>query len=290
MQIPPLAVPIAAIAIASPSLVAADFNAKSARSVLDSLSGRWEGTLEYKNYGSGERVKLPSTMTVEPSMLTLSASRVITFTDPGYVVRNEDIVTFDPESARLQSVSITSGEYSSADQYTIESWEPTGPNNWTLVLSQEGQDDNRPADIRLTQTYDGASFRSRKDVRYTDDGAGDWEFRNEITYERAAFDPSELVGTWAVDLRPTPAAAPYTVELVIASVGDGTLEGTFYNGSAISNANVETTKAGVSFAFTTFDGSELYGTQGTLIGGELRGATHAPGRGFLMPWRGRRAE
>ncbi len=99
---------------------------------------------------------------------------------------------------------------------------------------------------------------------------------------------TSLLGTWRVDLRPTPDADPYLIDLVIASVDNGSIVGTFYNGSPITNARVTNAFGVIRFAFVTEDGSGPYHTSGEIVGDTITGLTHAIGRDFVMPWRGER--
>lgn len=97
-------------------------------------------------------------------------------------------------------------------------------------------------------------------------------------------DLSKLVGTWKVDLRPTPDAAEYFQEFVITKFDGKTFTGTFY-GAPIKGGVVNTDWETVYLAFTSEDGSGLYAHFATLEGNKLKGATNSTGRGFLMPWR-----
>lgn len=100
---------------------------------------------------------------------------------------------------------------------------------------------------------------------------------------------ADLVGTWKVDLRPTPDAAPYYQEFVVEKVDGTAFFGSFY-GTPIENALANTDWAQVHFAFTTSDGSGAYNTSGVLVGSQLKGTTHSIGRGFLNVWTAERAE
>lgn len=97
-------------------------------------------------------------------------------------------------------------------------------------------------------------------------------------------DLSGLVGTWKVDLRPTPDAAAYFQEFVITKIDGKTFTGTFY-GAPIKNGRVNTDWETVYLAFTSEDGSGLYAHFAMLDGSTLKGATNSTGRGFLLPWR-----
>lgn len=98
-------------------------------------------------------------------------------------------------------------------------------------------------------------------------------------------DASELIGTWLIDLRPSPNAAPYVQEMTITSVENGRLQGTFY-GSTMQHGRLNTAWGRVIFAFVTEDGSGVYNTTGELRDGKLVGTTHAIGRDFISPWTG----
>ncbi len=101
--------------------------------------------------------------------------------------------------------------------------------------------------------------------------------------------PSSLIGTWKVDLRPTPDAEPYYQEFVVTAVEGGTFTGTFYN-TPIENGRINEDWGAIHFAFTTSDGSGPYNTAGVLMGTEMSGTTHSPGRDFLAVWTAERVE
>ncbi len=95
--------------------------------------------------------------------------------------------------------------------------------------------------------------------------------------------PNELIGTWKVDLRPTPDAAEYYQELAVTQVDGNTFEGTFY-GTTIENGRLNKDWGELHFAFVTRDGSGPYNTAGVMEGGRLMGTTNSLGRGFLAVW------
>ena len=102
-------------------------------------------------------------------------------------------------------------------------------------------------------------------------------------------DLGHLVGTWAVDLRPTPDSEPYLQTFTIDAVEDNRFSGSFYGTSfdgGIINANWET----IHFAFTTEDGRTIYHHSGSVDGQEMTGRTHAPGRDTLFIWSATKTE
>ncbi len=92
-----------------------------------------------------------------------------------------------------------------------------------------------------------------------------------------------LVGTWKVDLRPTPDAAPSFQEFVVTSVNGNRFEGTFY-GSPLRDGRINTDWGTVRIAFVTEDGSGPYNHSAVLAAGRLEGLTNSTGRDFLSYW------
>lgn len=95
-----------------------------------------------------------------------------------------------------------------------------------------------------------------------------------------------LIGTWTVDLRPTPASPAYLKKLVVTAVADGKLEGNFYDGSPMQagRLNAKSTPT-LCFAFSTDPGEGVYFTSGRLVAPDrLEGMTLSTSRGFLLPW------
>lgn len=100
---------------------------------------------------------------------------------------------------------------------------------------------------------------------------------------RAPVAPPSLVGTWKVDLRPTPDAGEYFQEFVVTSVAGKRFEGTFY-GSPVSQGRINTDWGTIRIAFVTEDGSGPYNHSAVLTDGRLEGLTNSTGRDFLSYW------
>ncbi len=98
-----------------------------------------------------------------------------------------------------------------------------------------------------------------------------------------ATDANILLGTWQVDLRPTPDAEPYYQELVVTEVDGKTFQGTFY-GTPLTEGRINTDWSTVRIAFVTADGSGPYNHSAVLVDGKLEGMTNSLGREFLSYW------
>jgi len=94
----------------------------------------------------------------------------------------------------------------------------------------------------------------------------------------------DLVGTWKIDLRPTPESEAYYQDMVILTVEGDSLLGSFYY-SDIYSSHINSDWGAIRFAFTTADGQGEYQTMAKLKeDGTLEGMTHAPHRDFLSYW------
>ncbi len=58
-----------------------------------------------------------------------------------------------------------------------------GQTDWTISYSQTGEDDDKPAQIRVTETRKGDALLSIKEVRPVT-GNGPWAFRNQTKLTR----------------------------------------------------------------------------------------------------------
>lgn len=104
-----------------------------------------------------------------------------------------------------------------------------------------------------------------------------------VVSRAANADAQSLVGTWQVDLRPTPDAPSYFQELVITQAQARSFAGTFY-GTPVTQARVNTDWGKVRIAFVTEDGSGPYHHSAVLSGLRLDGLSNSTGRDFLAYW------
>ena len=95
--------------------------------------------------------------------------------------------------------------------------------------------------------------------------------------------PSALLGTWKMDLRPTPTSPEYFQSFVVSSINGKKISGTFY-GAPLDNGMLNTEWGVIHFAFETQDQSGPYHHSGTLRMNEIEGLTRSTGRDFLSRW------
>jgi hypothetical protein len=94
---------------------------------------------------------------------------------------------------------------------------------------------------------------------------------------------TSLVGTWRVDLRPTPSAPAYYQSLEIERIEAGRFVGSFY-GAPVAEARINPDWGALRIAFVTGDANTAYYHSAVLRDGRLEGLTHAPSRGLLAVW------
>jgi hypothetical protein len=92
-------------------------------------------------------------------------------------------------------------------------------------------------------------------------------------------------GTWQIDLRPEPTAAPYLKDFIITDYKEGAFSGEFY-GTKFTGGKAHTAWGVFYFAFTTRDASSTYFHSGSIENGKVKGVSYSPERDFIMPWFG----
>ncbi len=126
----------------------------------------WEGALTYLNYGSDKRSTIPVKMIV----MSPDGDRLpFAIKYPGEEDKNVD--------GGLE----LSGDGSQFDNARIIERRDT-PEGFTFTTQTRGQDDNRPADIRIVYEVSERLFKMRKLVKFDD--AEDYIERNEYILKR----------------------------------------------------------------------------------------------------------
>ena len=107
----------------------------------------------------------------------------------------------------------------------------------------------------------------------------------EIEIEDSLVHSEDLEGTFTIDLRPTPDAAPYLKEFTITHVEGTDFSGSFYD-TPFENGKLNLSWDIVYFAFTTTDQTNTYYHSGSIEGNDVYGITYSPQRQMTAPWRG----
>ena len=94
-----------------------------------------------------------------------------------------------------------------------------------------------------------------------------------------------LIGTWVIDLRPTPASDPYLKDFKFTKITGKQFDGEFY-GYPFQAGFLNTDWDKIYFAFTTADQSGTYFHSGYIEGNKVVGMSLNENRKILIPWRG----
>jgi hypothetical protein len=111
----------------------------------------------------------------------------------------------------------------------------------------------------------------------------------KLTYFETAIQPdaNDALGTWVIDLRPTPESEPYLKDFKFTKIEGKKFDGEFY-GYPFSGGFLNTDWDKIYFAFTTADQSGTYYHSGYIEGNKVFGMSLNEARGLMLPWRGER--
>ena len=156
--------------------------------------GNWQGKLEYRDYQFDRWFGLPVTVNVTDGGDGVTQIRTADFDDgpksapKAKVVRITTVSIASTDGRTSHSVSFRKGEVPEVSTAAVL-LDPASSDSrhWTMIETEVGSDDNRPAEIRVTTRRDGDSWTSLKEVRFTGpavDKPSGWITRNRTTLTR----------------------------------------------------------------------------------------------------------
>ena len=95
------------------------------------------------------------------------------------------------------------------------------------------------------------------------------------------------LGTWVIDLRPTPQSKPYLKDFKFTKIDGKKFDGEFYS-YPFTGGFINTEWDKIYFAFTTADQSGTYFHSGYIQGNKVFGMSLNEGRELLIPWQGKK--
>lgn len=149
------------------------------------LIGHWSGALGYRDYQSNRLFEIPVATTIETPGDGATLIRRSLFNDgPGNPVWITTVSLDDAQAATSTSASFRAGRSPELSTEAVAVTAFADPTHWTLSYRRIGEDDDAPADIRITETRDGDALVEIKEVRPV--GASDdaWRFRNQTRLTR----------------------------------------------------------------------------------------------------------
>ena len=160
-------------------------DAPSATGLRLGLAGQWSGALGYRDYQSDRLFEIPVATAIETPGDGATLIRRSLFDDgPDKPVWITTVSLDDPAAGTSTSASFRAGRVPELSTETVEVAAFTDATHWTLIYRRTGEDDDAPADLRITETRDGDALLEVKEVRPV--GAGDeaWRFRNQTRLTR----------------------------------------------------------------------------------------------------------
>lgn len=158
-----------------------------ASALVGGLSGRWVGTLSYRDYQSDKREELP--MVSEVSELPDGATMIVVsrFNDGprAGIVTITDVSLFDDQAHKTTTAAFRKGDSVELNTTATNVSRFIDRLHWSIVYLEEGVDNDRPASLRVTQTRDGDVLMAIKEVQYKTPGAP-WLWRNGQQLHRDA--------------------------------------------------------------------------------------------------------
>lgn len=149
------------------------------------LAGHWSGALGYRDYQTDRLVEIPVTTTIATPGDGVTQVRQSLFDDgPDKPVWITTVSVDDPATGISTSVSFRAGNTPGLSIGTVRVVVFSDPTHWTVIFAETGEDDDAPAEIRVTETRDGDRLLAVKEVRPV--GADDtaWRFRNQTRLTR----------------------------------------------------------------------------------------------------------
>lgn len=172
--LPPVAAPLLGPAAAQAPVTSAPI-----QQWLNGLSGRWEGTLTYRDFQNPDSiVDLPMEAEVETRGEGAYVSVHYAFVDPGRVVYSSAFMSHDDELGILREASVDSLGVQAVESAVMPGAQATAE-GWTFSTLMEDFDNNRAAEIRMTYARDASGLTVQRDVRPA--GQPEFMFRNRIT-------------------------------------------------------------------------------------------------------------
>ena len=152
----------AAMLSAAPALAAPD-----AAALVGGLSGRWTGTLGYRDYTSNAQEKLPmvSEVVALPDGATVISINRFADSPKTGIVTITDVSLFDAATANVTTAAFRRGKPVSSETSAAQIARYDDALHWSIVYTRDGTDNNQPALIRVTQTRDGNTLTTRSEFQ-----------------------------------------------------------------------------------------------------------------------------
>lgn len=159
-------------------------DAPSATMLRNGLAGSWSGALGYRDYQSNDLFEIPVATTIEVVPDGVTQIRRSLFDDgPDKPVWITTISLDDPAAGTVTASSYRSGRPVELSTQTVSVASYVDPTHWSVIYERTGRDGDADAEIRVTETRDGADLLEIKEVRPVGSSEA-WAYRNQTRLTR----------------------------------------------------------------------------------------------------------
>ena len=152
--------------------------------IRKSLAGEWAGALGYRDYQSNELFELPVKTVVENVPDGVTQYRRSLFDEGSRRAPVWIASLSQQEGDVLVTATLRAGREAEQQSERVAVVSYASASDWRLSYRQAGTDDDKPADIRVTETLCGDELTSIKEVRPTGGDEAAWAFRNQTKLKR----------------------------------------------------------------------------------------------------------
>jgi len=173
-----------AVAVALALVTASPGATQALPSPLDlqaGLTGRWSGALGYRDYKTNKLFELPVTSEIQVLPDRATVIRISAFDDgpKAGVVFITSASLYDPAKSSVTTVTFRKGRPVEESTDTVKTITYADPTHWVVEYSADGSDDDKPALLRTTETRDGDTVLTVKEVMPKAEMSKGWRFRNQ---------------------------------------------------------------------------------------------------------------
>ena len=169
--------------------------------------GKWNGSLEYRDYRTDQRVTLPTTLEVAPRVSAEGADLACQYTyddGPGKIIKSIALVRIEAEPARYSSRAVNG---SKRDEYRIieglADFQARGEG--TLVMLGTGTENEQPVEVRSTLTLSAKEYSLLRETRLAGQA---FAFRHVYKFTRVSATDAAVVKPKPQALKPQPNTSP----------------------------------------------------------------------------------
>ena len=150
------------------------------------MAGQWEGTLSYRDYSQDRWFDLPQNKKIEVLADGHSFLESSRYDDgPSGIVYIYALSALEPDGKTLKSLSTRAKRAATVHQEVLSLGSPKDTKDaFTLVSLVKGEDDDRPATLKVTLTYKDNVITTLKEVDFLDDTKSEWLVRNKTKLNR----------------------------------------------------------------------------------------------------------